>query len=578
MNASPLTPDATLVRWTTGVALVAAMLVASTVLLAFYSFGHRFQVGQMEAQAALQAHEISQIVSRSPALWRFETERLSDVLSLPFRVSHGEVRSVVDDAGVVVADHRVADDPLHAPVVRRHAAVFDSGVEVGQVVVERCLDRLLLWTLVVAAGSFLVASAAFVTLRNLPLRALRDALTRASYFASHDPLTELPNRALFADRLQQGLAHADRYDERLALICLDLDHFKEINDAHGHAEGDALLRETARRLSAVLRKSDTVARLGGDEFAIVQFGLAQPRGAELAARRISAAIAEPFELAGNQVTISTSLGIALYPEDGGDPATLQRNADTALYRAKADGRGVHRFFEEQMNVELNARRSLERDLRRALAEDAFTVHYQPQYDLLTAKLTGVEALLRWDHPARGMVSPAEFVPIAEETGLVHELGEWVLRTACREALAWPDIKVAVNLSPVQFRQAGLADRVARVLREVGLPPRCLELEITEGVLLQNTEATIATLHVLKILGVKIALDDFGTGYSSLSYLRRFSFDKIKVDRSFVGELGRAPEGDAIVRHFDSRPQPAHAGQRRGCGDRGAGGLASWRGM
>jgi predicted signal transduction protein with EAL and GGDEF domain len=287
-----------------------------------------------------------------------------------------------------------------------------------------------------------------------------------------------------------------------------------------------------------------LARLGGDEFAILQPGEVRVDAAEALARRIVALLAQPIDLEGQEVLVGASIGIAL--TNGGDPGQLLQSADLALYGAKAEGRGMFRFFEEEMNLRLRERRALEHDLRRGLAENQFYLRYQPQVDLAGMRMVGVEALLRWSHPERGEVSPASFIPLAEDTGLILPLGEWVLRTACARATAWPGLRLAINLSPVQFRQPGLAELVQRVLQETGFEPSRLELEITEGVLLDNTDATLATLTALRRQGVRVAMDDFGTGYSSLSYLRRFPFDKIKIDRSFVAHLG-APDADAIVR-------------------------------
>jgi diguanylate cyclase (GGDEF)-like protein/PAS domain S-box-containing protein len=376
----------------------------------------------------------------------------------------------------------------------------------------------------------------------------RETEARIRHMAHHDALTGLPNRLLFRDRLQQALARAPRAGEGVAVLCLDLDRFKEVNDTLGHAFGDRLLEAVTERLQAGTREADTVARLGGDEFAVVQVGLAQPEGADALARRLTEALSRPFDLDGHEVLVGTSVGVALFPVDGDDPERLLRRADLALYRAKAEGRGTHRFFEEQMDAHLRARRALEHDLRRAIAERRLELHYQPQVDLTDGRVVGAEALLRWRHPERGHVPPAEFVPLAEETGLIVPLGDWVLKTACAAAAAWrAPLQVAVNLSPVQFRQPDLAGAVERILRGSGLEPSRLELEVTEGVLLQETEATLATLRHLKALGVRIALDDFGTGYSSLSYLRRFPFDKIKIDRSFVRGLGQESGAAAIVR-------------------------------
>jgi diguanylate cyclase (GGDEF)-like protein len=357
----------------------------------------------------------------------------------------------------------------------------------------------------------------------------------------------LPNRVRFRENLKQELVRV-RPEQPIAVLCLDLDDFKAVNDTLGHPVGDALLKLVAQRLSACLHNSDTVARLGGDEFAIVQAAGAQPVAATVLAQQLIETMAEPFDIEGHSVVIGTSAGIALAPNDGCDPDELLKNADMALYRAKAEGRGTYRFFEAKMDADMQARRLLEVDLRGALARDEFEVHYQPLVDLQTARLNGFEALLRWHHPGRGLVSPAEFIPLAEDIGLITPIGAWVLRQACTEAAGWPgELTVAVNLSPVQFRSKTLTLDVVAALGASGLPARRLELEITEAVMLQDTETTLATLKELKTLGARISMDDFGTGYSSLSYLRKFPFDKVKIDQTFIRDLASRPESLAIVR-------------------------------
>jgi diguanylate cyclase (GGDEF)-like protein len=376
-------------------------------------------------------------------------------------------------------------------------------------------------------------------------RARAEALV--NHMAHHDALTLLPNRVRFRENLKQDLVRA-RLDQPIAVLCLDLDNFKAVNDTLGHPIGDALLKSVAERLLNCLNENDTVARLGGDEFAIVQVVGTQPVAATMLAQQLIETIAEPFEIEGHSVVIGTSAGIALAPNDGSDPDELLKNADMALYRAKGEGRGTYRFFEAKMDADMQARRLLEMDLRGALARNEFEVHYQPLVDLHTAKLNGFEALLRWRHSERGLVSPAEFIPLAEEIGLIAPIGAWVLRQACTDAVGWPsDLTVAVNLSPVQFRSRSLALDVVAALGASGLPASRLELEITEAVMLHDTETTLAILTELKALGAHISMDDFGTGYSSLSYLRKFPFDKIKIDQSFVRDLANRPESLAIVR-------------------------------
>jgi diguanylate cyclase (GGDEF)-like protein len=375
----------------------------------------------------------------------------------------------------------------------------------------------------------------------------RRSEAKIAHMALHDALTDLPNRSLLNERLEQALAHVKRGDI-VATHLLDLDHFKNVNDTLGHAVGDKLLQAVAGRLGALIRETDTVARMGGDEFAIVQVALEQPADAATLATRIIEAISAPYDIDGHQVTVGTSVGIAIGPNDGVDPDQLMRNADLALYRGKSEGRGIYRFFEPGMDLELKARRALECDLRNALVEGQFELYYQPVINLGHGNITGFEALIRWIHPERGIVPPAEFIPLAEEIGLIVRIGEWAIRQACATVAAWPDdVTVSVNISPAQFRNPGLVQAVIMALADSGLPARRLELEITETVLLEDSEATLSTLHRLRDLGVKIAMDDFGTGYSSLSYLQSFPFDRIKIDRSFVKDITSASGSLNIVR-------------------------------
>ena len=375
----------------------------------------------------------------------------------------------------------------------------------------------------------------------------RKAEERLVFLAQHDALTGLPNRVLFRDKLSEGLAFARR-GYGLALLCLDLDRFKAVNDTLGHPVGDTLLRLVADRLTAAARDTDTVARLGGDEFAIVERTIERPSEATNFASRLLDLIAEPFDVDGHRIVLTTSIGIALSPQDGVDADELLRGADLALYRAKADGRGVYRLFQAEMDRQMQTRRLLELDLRQALQENQLQLFYQPQVDMRSRCVTAVEALLRWHHPERGSVSPADFIPLAEEIGLIVPIGAWALQTACATVASWPGaLRVAVNISAAQLTGQDLVASVKKALRDSGLPPDRLELEITESVMLNDTVATLATLHRLRDLGIRIALDDFGTGYSSLSYLRRFPFDRIKIDQSFVREMSSQPDSGAIVR-------------------------------
>ncbi len=370
---------------------------------------------------------------------------------------------------------------------------------------------------------------------------------RMAHMARHDALTGLPNRILYREQMEHALAQIHR-GGGLAVLCLDLDHFKSVNDTLGHPIGDKLLQAVAARLLHETRDADMVVRLGGDEFAIIQSSAVQPTEAKALAERLVTALGQVFEIDDHHIAVGVSIGIAVTSDGLANADTLLKSADLALKRAKADGRSTFRFFEAEMDARMQARRRLEIDLRRAVAEDQFVVYYQPLVATNTGKIGGFEALVRWEHPTRGIVSPAEFIPLAEETGLIARIGMLVLEQACADATSWPDdVHVAVNLSPLQFRNTDLAADVAAVLDRSGLPACRLELEITESLLLQDSETTLAILHEIRGLGVRISMDDFGTGYSSLSYLRRFPFDKIKIDQSFIRNLDESSDCLAIVR-------------------------------
>jgi diguanylate cyclase (GGDEF)-like protein/PAS domain S-box-containing protein len=370
---------------------------------------------------------------------------------------------------------------------------------------------------------------------------------RIAFLARHDTLTSLPNRVSFRERLERSLVEMKR-GQALAVLILDLDNFKMVNDTLGHPIGDSLLRITGERLSACIRNNDTVARVGSDEFAIVQVDLEEPREAAAFAQRLVDVIGQPYEIDSHRIAASVTIGIALAPKDGVDPDHLLKNAEIALYRAKLDDPGAWRFFRSEMGQMVEARRTLENELRNAVGNGELELFYQPFYNVQSGEICAFEALLRWRHPLRGMVYPDQFIPLAEETGLIVPIGEWVLREACAEAASWPEhINISVNLSSVQFRNGTPVEAVMDALAESGLAACRLELEITETVLMKNSEGALAALHRLRELGSRISMDDFGTGYSSLSYLRSFPFDKIKIDRSFIQDLTGNPGGRAIFR-------------------------------
>ncbi|MDD5329551.1 MAG: EAL domain-containing protein [Sulfuricella sp.] len=382
------------------------------------------------------------------------------------------------------------------------------------------------------------------------ISAMKESESRLDHLAHHDPLTGLPNRLLLNARMEHSLARARRNNSQLAVLFLDLDHFKNINDTLGHPIGDLLLQETAHRLTGCVREEDTVARLGGDEFTLLLEDQQNSRYASDVAQKIIAALAERFVLQGHEVFVTCSIGISLYPSDGDNITTLFKNADSALYRAKEQGRNNYQYYTEELTTRAMERLSMENNLRHALERNELVVHYQPQVDLYNGSIIGMEALLRWQHPEMGLIPPASFIPLAEETGLIIPIGEWVLRTACARLQAWieaglPKVRMAVNLSSRQFNQKDLAEVVAGALHDTGLDPRCLELELTESLIMQDAEAAILVLNTLKKLGVQFSIDDFGTGYSSLSYLKRFPIDRIKIDQSFVRNITTDPEDAAV---------------------------------
>jgi diguanylate cyclase (GGDEF)-like protein len=377
--------------------------------------------------------------------------------------------------------------------------------------------------------------------------ALQISEAQAQFLAFHDPLTEIPNRALFEDRLDRALASARRSGSRIALHYLDLDRFKHVNDTLGHPAGDELIRQVATRLSACVRDVDTVARLGGDEFAIIQIDPADDKGAEVLCERIIDSISHSFDLNGDEADVGASIGVVLSTQTDGTPKDMMRKADIALYQAKATGRGRHQIFVGDLDDQVRHRRALERELRLAIAGDELTLAYQPLYDISGSTIIGAEALVRWNHPTHGLLPPDQFIGLAEERGLIGALGMWVLQRACAFAVTTDLNWIAVNFSPAQFHDEHLADRVLACLKEVGIGPERLEVEITEGLLLERSTVVQSTLAQLRQAGVRIALDDFGTGYSSITYLRTYRIDKLKIDRSFVDQLGHDNEINEIVR-------------------------------
>jgi diguanylate cyclase (GGDEF)-like protein/PAS domain S-box-containing protein len=372
------------------------------------------------------------------------------------------------------------------------------------------------------------------------------------FIATHDSLTDLPNRSLFNERLRHALHQSTRYSRGIAVMFIDMDRFKVVNDSLGHGAGDRLLQDSAKRLAECLRESDTVARLGGDEFVVMIENFTAPKDAIAVAQKVLASLARPFFVDGQEFLMSASIGISTFPDDGKDAETLLKNADIAMYRAKDQGRNNYQFYSAQMNKHTFERLAMESSLRRAVERNEFLLHYQPKLDLRTGVIVGVEALVRWQHPDWGMVSPAQFIPLAEETGLIVQIGEWVLNAACEQNKRWrdqgiPPLRVAVNLSARQFAQKTLLSDIAKTIAQSGLTPECLELEITESLVMTNPEHATEILHKLKAMGISLSIDDFGTGYSSLAYLKRFPIDCVKIDRSFIKDIPTEADDMAITK-------------------------------
>ncbi len=527
-----------------------ALLIPSDIYYALYAFMQTFfflslkfisdRLRKTLTDAVIATRDITLLAGRFDAalnnmplgLCMFDAEKRLVVSNRRFsellRVSPEVVRRGASAGELLLEGVRVGTlsrsraDRLTAEIESRVAGIEDAGLELET---EDGRTMALTFQPMKDGGSVMLVE---------DITERRSSEAKINHLARYDALTGLPNRTFFHDQMELALAKVRRSKESCAVLFIDLDQFKQINDTMGHPFGDELLCAVAERLRGIARDSDVVARFGGDEFIILQSPIRRPEEAASLARRVVEVLSKTFDVDSHQVVIGASIGIAVAPQDGIDTDLLLKNADMALYRTKSEGRGAWRFFEREMDVKAQARRSLEIDLRNALATDAFKVYYQPLFNLRTKRISTCEALLRWPHPERGMVSPAEFIPIAEEMGLIVEIGNRVLLWACTECTQWPEaVRVAVNLSPIQFRRGSVIDAIRAALDASGLSPNRLEIEITESALVQDAEAARAVLQQLRDLGVRISLDDFGTGYSSLSYLHSFPLDKVKIDRSFL---------------------------------------------
>jgi len=459
-------------------------------------------------------------------------EAIGKPLAKVFRIIGGTRKIARDPMEMAAQQNRTAGLTVNCVLIRRDG--FESAIEESAAPIHDRAGR--------ATGAVIVFH---------DVSAARTMSNQMTHSAQHDTVTNLPNRLLLSDRITQAIALARRQNRPIAVIFLDLDHFKYINDSLGPATGDKLLQSVSRRLLANVRGCDTVCRLGGDEFVVLLSDIICSEDASRSATRILLSLGAPHVIAGQDLHIDGSIGISIYPEDGEDTEMLIENADTAMQHAKESGRNNFQFFKAEMNLEAIERQSLEGSLRRALGREEFLLHYQPKVNLDTGEITGVEALIRWQQPDRGLVLPAQFVPIAEDCGLIIQIGRWVLREACTQARAWqnaglPPLPIAVNVSAVEFRDRDFVEGVRRILLETGLEARYLELEVTEGVLMEDAEFTASALQELKTMGVHLAVDDFGTGYSSLSYLRQFPIDVLKIDESFIRQITSDPDDSSIV--------------------------------
>lgn len=537
---NPLQVDERLTRLTNIIAIAVAMMVGIALPALFLVGDVEHQMGEVHALSHIRGSLVTNAINKNPDMWRFEEHKLLALVTPVHKDKYPTVYKVLDkDHGVIAAS---SDMELPWPTVAYRTMLYDFGKPVGLYSVERSLRDMLLHGLPIVAAGILLALIIVLPLRALPLRALKRSQQRLMHMAHHDALTGLPNKALLTDRLNQAILYAQRYQRCVTLVCIDLDNFKTVNDSLGHDVGDELLKQTAARMQQAVRRTDTVVRLGGDEFIIILFD--QPEKTESLTgtlQKIREAVAQPLLISGHTLQVTCSMGLAAYPGDGEDVTTLLKNADAAMYQAKELGRNNFQFYTEEMNSRLKERIFLQQGMRNALANGEFTLMYQPQVHTQTGDIIGVEALLRWKHPQLGMISPAKFIPLAEESGMIVPIGEWVLRSACRQNKAWQELgigplKVSVNVSARQFKESNWIATVADTLKESGLDPQYLELEITESLIMENIDRAVEVMNELQKMNVQLSIDDFGTGYSSLSSLKNFPVARLKIDQSFIRSL------------------------------------------
>jgi diguanylate cyclase (GGDEF)-like protein len=534
-----------------GLLLVLAVAVPVTYVIALL----QYEKGTLTTTVQTRAYLLTQYIARNPQFWQFEEHRLlTFVGDSMLDGESGERRRVLDMTGLLSAENTATAPPW--PVIESSQILYDAGMPVGRIVVERSVRQLAMHGALSLLTSLIGAALLFLLIQVIPLRILRRSEAELRFRAEHDALTKLRNRESFRDQVGHAVALAHEKGRSLAVLFIDLDHFKRVNDAFGHDAGDAVLREIARRLGACTRPDDVVARLSGDEFAILLQVKRQADAAAMVANTAESVVlhcSEPIEVNGQLHRIGASVGAAAFPMDGTTVDELLAHADTAMLVAKRAGRGQFRRYDSSMQESRRARMEMEADLRQALTDKQFSLHVQPLVDLATQELRGAEALLRWSHPTRGMVPPMEFIPLLEDMGLIQEVGCWVMQSAGQLAARWSvvagrPLTIAVNVSPLQFADGqALVESVRDMLQRTRLSPQCLQLELTEGLLMTQTAQSLALMQRLRTLGVSLAIDDFGTGYSSLSYLRSFPVDTLKIDRSFVRDLGPQSQQTTLVK-------------------------------
>lgn len=549
MNQNP--NDSRLIKLISTVAYGVAVLVTVSIPSIYFATQYKDSLGSVRTLSAIYGSLVTKAINRNPTMWRFEEHKLLALVEDDAeRNGFFTTYSILDqDRSLIVSS---SEKQLTWPVISHDKALYDSTALVGYYKVEQSLRPLLAKTFWAFTGGGVLGLLVAFSLKFLPLRALQRSQQHLVHLAHHDTLTGLPNRALLNDRLEQAILHAKRYDRCVTVVFIDLDNFKHINDSLGHDIGDELLRQVADRMQRLVRGTDTVVRLGGDEFVIVLFD--QPEKTESVVgtiERLRSKIAEPMHIGPHVLEVTPSMGLASFPADGTDVNTLLKNADSAMYQAKDLGRNNFQFYTPELNRKMQERVFLKEGLTKAMKDSEFVLVYQPQVDLRSKQIVGVETLIRWKHPERGMIPPVEFIPMAEETGMIVQIGEWVLRTACQQNKAWQNagmaaIKMSVNVSPRQFREKSFVACVKSVLEDTGLDPQYLELEITESLIMENVDKAVATMKDLNALGVQLSIDDFGTGYSSLSSLKHFPVARLKIDQSFVKGLPGDKDDNAIA--------------------------------